>query len=112
MEAVKRHLPKSLATAQGHLDQSRKNQRSTKPKAAPAPAEQQQEAPEPTIPVQEPDNLKTQYVYASVLEYSETNMVHGNLTGRFPHTSSQGNKYVLILYNYDGNAILAEPMKA
>jgi hypothetical protein len=31
-------------------------------------------------------------------------------TGRFPVTSSQGNQYLLILYDFDSNAILAEPM--
>jgi hypothetical protein len=35
-----------------------------------------------------------------------------NLTGQFPTTLSKGNKYVSILYDYDGNAILAEPMKS
>ena len=30
------------------------------------------------------------------------------LTGRFPHQSSQGNKYVFAAYNYDGNAILTK----
>lgn len=31
--------------------------------------------------------------------------------GRFPHTSSQGNKYIMVLYHYAFNAILATPMK-
>jgi hypothetical protein len=38
--------------------------------------------------------------------------IYKDLTGRFPTTSSKGNKYVLILYEYYGNAILAEPMKS
>jgi hypothetical protein len=37
--------------------------------------------------------------------------VYTDLTGRFSTTSSKGNKYVLIVYEYDGNAILAEPTK-
>jgi len=56
-EAVKRYLPKSLATAQGHLDQARKNQRSTKSTIA-------TELPEPIIPTPEPNNNKTNYAYA------------------------------------------------
>ncbi len=31
--------------------------------------------------------------------------------GQFPYTSSRGNKYLLILYEYDSNAILAHPIK-
>ena len=33
-------------------------------------------------------------------------------TGEFPVVSSQGNRYIFILYNYDRNSILAEPMKS
>jgi hypothetical protein len=32
-------------------------------------------------------------------------------TGRFPVVSSKGNKYIMILYDYDSNAILAQPIK-
>jgi hypothetical protein len=38
--------------------------------------------------------------------------VYTDLTRRFPTTSSRGSTYMLILYTYDGNAILAEPMKS
>jgi hypothetical protein len=34
-----------------------------------------------------------------------------DLTGRFPKTSSRGYKYILLIYDYDGNSIQAEPMK-
>jgi hypothetical protein len=32
-------------------------------------------------------------------------------TGRFPIVSSKGNKYIMVLYHYDSNAILAKPIK-
>ena len=32
-------------------------------------------------------------------------------TGRFPVTSSKGNKYILAAYHYDSNTIHAEPLK-
>jgi hypothetical protein len=35
-----------------------------------------------------------------------------DLMGKFPATLSKGNKYVLILHEYDGNAILEGPMKS
>ena len=34
-----------------------------------------------------------------------------NLTGNFPHKSSRGNLYVMIMYDNDSNEILAEPIK-
>ena len=34
-----------------------------------------------------------------------------DLTGRFPHTSSRGNTYIFLMYDYDTNAILLEPIK-
>ena len=34
-----------------------------------------------------------------------------DLTGRFPHQSSRGNNYICVVYNYNGNTILAHPMK-
>jgi hypothetical protein len=37
--------------------------------------------------------------------------VYGDLTGRFPIQSSIGNKYILMLYDYDSNTISTEPMK-
>jgi hypothetical protein len=32
-------------------------------------------------------------------------------TGRFPVIYIKGNKYIMVLYEYDGNSILAEPIK-
>jgi hypothetical protein len=40
-----------------------------------------------------------------------TSQVYTNQTGRFITPSSNGNNYLLILYDYDSNAILAEPLK-
>ena len=43
-----------------------------------------------------PDGITTGYV---------------DLTDRFPKRSSQGNKYILVGYQYDANAIQASPIK-
>lgn len=107
VEAVNKHLPKSFTTAQGHMDQSRMNYRSTKIQKTTSTDEED----EPIIPVQEPNNEKTQHIYAATAEFTDTSMIYSDLTGKFPHTSKQGNKYILIIYAYDGNQILAEPMK-
>ena len=36
---------------------------------------------------------------------------YSDQTGRFPHRLSRGNEYLMIMYNYDSNAILAAPLK-
>jgi hypothetical protein len=36
--------------------------------------------------------------------------IHSNQTGRFPITSSRGSKYIMVVYDYDSNAILTEPL--
>jgi hypothetical protein len=51
---------------------------------------------------------KCHYLYATTLE---TNQIYLDLTGRFPTKLLSGNKYMLILYDYDSNIILSAPMK-
>ncbi len=34
-----------------------------------------------------------------------------DLTGQFPTTSSQGNSYILVVYDFDSNGILIAPLK-
>ena len=41
-----------------------------------------------------------------------TGQIYTDQTGRFPIQSSRGYKYIMILYDHDSNAILAEPMKS
>jgi hypothetical protein len=51
---------------------------------------------------------KCNFIYAAIME---TSQIYTDLTGRFPTTSLSGNKYILILYDYDSNIILSIPMK-
>ena len=46
-----------------------------------------------------------------IYDVEEMMKTYTDLTGRFPRQSSRGNNYIFVAYNYDGNAILAEPMK-
>jgi hypothetical protein len=96
VENVRKYLGKSDATAKGHLNQIRQNIRSTQQVVKIT-------APE-TEMVQED---KCHYVYATTLG---TNQIYSDLTGIFPTTSLSGNKYMLILYDYDSNSILSAPM--
>jgi hypothetical protein len=96
--AVEKHLSKSTSTAKGHLNQQRQNSRTTKIKAA-------------QILDPEPDRdhgIKTQFVYAATIDAGQ---IYTDQTGRFPVVSSKGNEYIMILYDYDSNAILAQPIK-
>ena len=55
-------------------------------------------------------NIKSKDVIY-VIEGSDDIVTYGDLTGKFPYTSTRGHKYVMIAYNYDGNNILAAPLK-
>jgi hypothetical protein len=95
---VENHLSKSTSTAKGHLNQQRQNARATKIKDA------QLLDPGPDID----HGIKTQFVYAATIDAGQ---IYTDQTGRFPVISSKGNKYIMILYDYDSNAILAQPIK-
>ena len=92
---VRKHLPKSIQTGKGHLDQERQNLQSTKCKS--------------TVPIQEPDKSKTNIFIEAIVP--ATDKIYTDLTGKFPIQSSLGNKYILITYHYDANCILAEPLQ-
>jgi hypothetical protein len=80
------------------LNQQRQNARTTKVK-------------DPKVIITETDldqGIKTQYVYAATIDAGQ---IYNDQTGRFPVVSSKGNKYIMILYDYDSNAILAQPIK-
>ena len=52
--------------------------------------------------------IKTQLIYAATIDAGK---IYTDQTGRFPVVSSKGNKYIMVLYDYDSNAILAKPIK-
>jgi hypothetical protein len=93
----------------GHLNQVQKKQSSTKVKPP-----QHNNDSNNVIPSPPSTNGKcTQFVYAAIIQaLNESGQIYTNQTGRFPVTSRGGNKYIMILYDYDSNSILAEPMKS
>ena len=102
-----------MATTLGHLDQERKNLRSTQPVLI--PNDQPSSSPADTEFLPSPpitDGLATHLAYASIETMPErTGSIATDQTGQFPILSSTGMRYVLVLYDYDSNAILAEPLK-
>jgi len=57
------------------------------------------------VPTQEPSNTRTNNAFLTLIDNNARS--YSDQTGRFPITSSKGNKYVFILYDYDANALLA-----
>jgi hypothetical protein len=62
-------------------------------------------------PSQEPTNICTLPVFATLLPAPDLRKSYLDQTGKFPVQSSRGYNYVMILYNYDSNAILSKPLK-
>jgi hypothetical protein len=96
--AVETYLSKSTSTTKGHLNQQKQNSRTTKIK-------------DTKVITKETDmdhGIKTQFVYTDTIYAGQ---IYTDQTGSFPVVSSKVNKYIMILYDYDSNAILAQPIK-
>jgi len=52
---------------------------------------------------------RTHYCYATIL--SPTGQTRMDLTSWFPTTSSPGNSYIIVVYDFDSNGILVAPLK-
>jgi hypothetical protein len=52
--------------------------------------------------------INTNCIYATTIDAGK---IYTDQTGHFPVISSKVNKYIMVLYEYDGNYILAEPIK-
>jgi hypothetical protein len=62
-------------------------------------------------PTPEPDMVqedKFHYVYVAIMD---TGQIYMDLTCRFHTTSLSGNKYILVLYDYNSNIVFSAPMK-
>jgi hypothetical protein len=99
-EQVNLYPPQSVAMWKGHMDQTRKNQRSTRP-------------------IHDHRTLnsnRTMFISlltiskAAVRQAHRKGTVYSDLTGRFITESSQGNNYILVVYDADSNHIFAEPL--
>jgi hypothetical protein len=104
---ISKHLPKALATSKGHLPMQQKNIRSTKLDANVLALNVSLDI----SPSQEPSNERTRAVFATMLHATNLHKSYSDQTGKFPIQSSRGYNYVMILYNYNSNAILSKPLK-
>ena len=97
---VSKYYPESTETPKGHLNQVRKNVRSTKNKAR-----EMESANTTTL-----RGRKVRDVYTRV--YETRNTVFSDQTGAFPWRSRSGNKYIMVMVETDSNAILVKPLKS
>jgi hypothetical protein len=98
--AVEKYLSKSAATVKGHLKQQMMYARSTqlkKEKDCDVEAE-----------LELNKGVKTHCIYAAILDAGR---IYTDQTGRFPVISSRGNVSIMVSYEYDVHAIMAEPIK-
>jgi hypothetical protein len=107
--SLRNHPPISIPMAKGHLDQTRKNQRSTKshPTAIPPDANDPIIIPDEFYPT--PETHKTHNCFVAYM--NPTGQIYSDQTGRFVAPSSNGNNYLMVLYDYDSNHIFAQPFK-
>jgi len=61
------------------------------------------------FPAEDEDWMPTHACYTALME--PTSQTYMDLTSKFVAASSNGNSYILIIYDYDSNAILAIPLK-
>ena len=104
---VRKHPPQYVATLHGHLNHIRGNLHLTQPPAlTPHLPRQLPNKPQPTITDQ--PHGRTCYIYTN--SHPVSGYIATDLPGQFPTIFSRDTKYLLILYVYKSNAILADPM--
>jgi hypothetical protein len=95
---INKYYPEKDETPKGHMNQQRKNVRSTK-----TPFEVCNAAAALR-------GKKMKDIFVKTYDTRETSF--SDQTGQFPKQSKQGHKYIMVLVEIDSNAILVEPMKS
>ena len=94
--AINKFLPQSIHTSMGHLDQERKNLRSTKLATL-------NDEPLETISLSKRSH--------DAFAYIQLNHIYSDQTRKFLVQSTRGHNYIMVIYDYDTNSIHAEPLK-
>ena len=85
-----------------------KNWQSTKPKIT---TDLPLSMPLDLAPPQDIDNVRMHNLFFTIETSSDIRKSYSEQTGKLPHQSTRGNQYVMILYDYDSNLILSNPIK-
>ena len=97
---VTKYYPETFETLKGHLNQTRKNVRSTHLALFP-------------LEISDATTLQGKNqrdVYTKV--YDVRNTIFSDQTGQFLKKSQRGNKYLMVMVEIDSNTILVEPLKS
>ena len=105
LKAVNKWLPTSTATIKGHLHRNRKNLRSTTINTK----KENDDYHRDMNPVEERDAPCELFCYAALAEEFD-HTIYSDATGKFPVPSYHGNRYIMVVYVYETNAILVRPM--
>ena len=96
VQNVKKYYPETTETPKGHLNQTRKNVRSTK-----------------EMETHDTSTLKGKKVRdVGIHVYNVRETIFSDQTGKYSKRSQRGNKYIMVMVEIDRNAILVEPMKS
>jgi hypothetical protein len=112
---VRKYLLPSEHTAKGHLHMVRQGIKSTN---KPVPVQGGPKRERSTSPQTKEHELGVFTINTTELEREVPmgthlkNLIATDLLGRYPVTSRRGNKYMFVLYDYDSNLIIAEPIKS
>ena len=87
----------------GHLDQEQKWLQSTKPTV------QTSERDEDSF--LQKKSMRMYQQFSTICDPTPTSKIYMDLMGKFPHTSSRGNKYLVVLHDHDSNAIVFKLIK-
>ena len=98
VKKVNKFYPETDETPKGHMRQTRQGVQSTKEKVV-VRDENNEDVP----------RTKQHDIYVRVDQVKDT--IYTDQTGKFPITSSRGHKYIMIIFEIYGNAVLVEPMK-
>eukprot|EP00957_Ditylum_brightwellii_P176129 13411749-Ditylum_brightwellii.AAC.1 len=102
-QQVAKHLKLTKAMCKGYIQKQQQNARSTKKRESVREEKQDLQ--------QEENNKEMHLVYMVIMEYENIGKIYSDQTGQFPVTASKDNKYVMVLYVYDPNAILLQSLK-
>lgn len=119
---VNKHLPKSTATAQGHMHRERQKLQSTKllssqvgmgtsKNTSSTVSDKLSLHLEDIFPSSLEDNFRSHQAVYILKQGKDLSPAYQDLTGRFPVNSSRGNEYILVGYYPNGNYIHGIPVK-
>ena len=102
---IVKHIPPSISTALGNLDQEHKNLQSKKQ------VKYELDIEEDKYFYPDIETVKTHELCATIIPFNINIKGFSYLTGTSPHKSILGNLYFMVMYDYDSNSILSEPIK-